>query len=199
MARAASFPRRRREEVLRAAAELFHEKGYAATSTADLAARLGMLRGSVYYYFDTKEGLLFELIHDVYARVLASLEEVVGGGGDAVARLRRFVENSVVQFATDRVAGALVLNESHSLSAEHRALVRRDAETYERVLLDLLREGQREGLVRPDVDVRIVAMAVLGAGNWLHRWYREGDDVTPHELGRQFADTFLDGLVPRPG
>src|SRR5215213_3726614 len=127
MARAASFPRRRRDEVLRAAAELFHERGYAATSTADLAARLGMLRGSVV----------------------------------SVARLRRFIENSVVQFATDRVAGALVLNESHSLSAEHRAVVRRDAETYERALLDLLREGQREGLVRADVDVRIVAMAVL--------------------------------------
>src|SRR4051812_47029843 len=159
MARAASFPRRRREEVLRAAAELFHEQGYAATSTADIAARLGMLRGSVYYYFETKEGLLSELIQDVYARTSRSLEAVLADGGDALERLRRLIENHVVQFATDRVAGALVLNESHSLSAEHRAQVRADAEAYERAIVDLLHEGQRAGLVRPDLDARVVAMA----------------------------------------
>ena len=71
-----TFPRRRREEMLAAAAELFYEHGYAATSTADIAERMGIQRGSVYYYFDTKEGLLLELIEDVYRHALASLERV---------------------------------------------------------------------------------------------------------------------------
>ena len=65
-----SFPAPAPGEMLAAAAELFYEHGYAATSTADIAERMGIQRGSVYYYFDTKEGLLLELIEDVYRHAL---------------------------------------------------------------------------------------------------------------------------------
>ena len=71
--RAPPAQRRRRAEVLRVAAELFSENGYEATSTTDIAERLGIKGGSVYYYIDSKEALLFELVEDIYGLLLESL------------------------------------------------------------------------------------------------------------------------------
>jgi AcrR family transcriptional regulator len=194
-----TFPRRRREEMLLAAAELFHEKGYAATSTADIAARMGIQRGSVYYYFDTKEGLLFELIQDVYQRALDSLERVQRTDADPVGKLRALIADHVVSFTTHLIPGAIVLNESGSLSPENRERLRRDADAYERGMLELIAEGQRAGLLRHDIDARLACMAVLGAGNWVHRWYRPTDPFSPEEIGRQFAELLVAGMTARSG
>jgi AcrR family transcriptional regulator len=194
-----SFPRRRREEMLLAAAELFYEKGYAATSTADIAARMGIQRGSVYYYFDTKEGLLLELIQDVYARALESMERITATAAGPVEKLRALIVDHVVGFTTHLISGAIVLNESHSLSPENRERLRRDAHAYERGMLELIVEGQRSGDIRRDLDARLSCMAVLGAANWVHRWYRPDDEAPPEEVARQFADLLLSGMVADPG
>jgi AcrR family transcriptional regulator len=194
-----TFPRRRREEMLRVAAELFHERGYAATSTADLAERMGIQRGSVYYYFDTKEGLLLELIQDVYGRARASLARVQAGDGDPVDKLRALIEDHVVSFTTNLIPGALVINESGSLSPEHRDRVRADAAAYEAGMRGLIEEGQRAGTVRDDVDARLACMVVLGAANWVHRWYREDDERTPEEIARAFSSILIAGLLPSAG
>ena len=77
---------------------------------------MGIQRGSVYYYFDTKEGLLLELIQDVYRHALASLERVQATDADAVGKLRALIADHVVSFTDAPVPGAIVLNESRSLS-----------------------------------------------------------------------------------
>ena len=190
-----SFPRRRRDEMLAAAAELFYEHGYAATSTADIAERMGIQRGSVYYYFETKEGLLLELIEDVYRHALASLARVRATDDDAVAKLRALIADHVFAFTERLIPGAIVINESRSLSPENRDRLRRDAEAYEAGVVALIAEGQAAGLIRADLDPRLAAMAVLGAVNWVHRWYRPSDPASPADIGRQFADLLLGGLT----
>jgi AcrR family transcriptional regulator len=189
-----SFPRRRRDEMLAAAAELFYENGYAATSTADIANRMGIQRGSVYYYFETKEGLLLELIEDVYRHALASLAKVQATELDPVGKLRALIVDHVLAFTSALIPGAIVLNESRSLSTENRERLRGDAEAYEAGIEALIAEGQTAGLIRADLDPRLAAMAILGAVNWVHRWYRPSDPFTPDEIGRQFAEVLLGGL-----
>src|SRR5213595_1120719 len=78
--------RRRRAEVLRVAAKLFAEQGYEATSTTDIAERLGIKGGSVYYYIESKEALLFELVEDIYGLLLESLHEVLDSDDDPLAK-----------------------------------------------------------------------------------------------------------------
>ena len=190
-----TFPRRRRDEMLAAAAELFYENGYAATSTADIATRMGIQRGSVYYYFDTKEGLLLELIEDVYRHALASLARVQATDDDAVAKLRALIVDHVLAFTSALIPGAIVLNESRSLSPQNRDRLRRDAEAYEAGIEALIVAGQSGGLIRTDLDPRLATMAVLGVVNWVHRWYRPTDPFTPAQIGAQFADVLLGGLV----
>jgi AcrR family transcriptional regulator len=189
-----SFPRRRREEMLAVAAELFYEHGYAATSTADIAERMGIQRGSVYYYFDTKEGLLLELIEDVYRQALASLERVRASGGDAADKLRALISDHVHAFTEHLIPGAIVINESRSLSPENRDRLRRDAEAYEAGVVELIAEGQAAGVLRRELDPRLAALTVLGALNWIHRWYRPSDPAPADEIAAQFASVLLTGL-----
>jgi len=190
-----SFPRRRRDEMLTAAAELFYEHGYAATSTADIAERMGIQRGSVYYYFETKEGLLLELIEDVYRHALASLERVRASDADALGKLRALIADHVAAFTARLIPGAIVINESRSLSPANRDRLRGDADTYEAGIVALIREGQATGSIRAELDPRLASMAVLGVLNWVHRWYRPTDPATPGEIAGQFAAVLLGGLA----
>jgi AcrR family transcriptional regulator len=181
--------------MLAAAAELLYEHGYAATSTADIAERMGIQRGSVYYYFDTKEGLLLELIEDVYRHALASLARVRASDADAVAKLRALIADHVHAFTDRLIPGAIVINESRSLSPANRDRLRRDAEAYEAGVVELIAEGQAAGLIRPELEPRLASLAVLGVLNWVHRWYRPTDPATPEEIAAQFAEVLLGGLA----
>jgi TetR/AcrR family transcriptional regulator, cholesterol catabolism regulator len=181
--------------VLRVAAELFAENGYETTSTTDLAERLGIKGGSVYYYIDSKEELLFELVEDIYGLLLESLREVLESDADPLAKLRQLIELHVSGMARHRHRGALILNETRSLSPEHRAITEAHAAAYEAGLASVISAGQEEGQIDPDLDPKLVTKALLGAGNWVNRWYREGGAWSPEDVSSDFARVFLVGLA----
>ena len=189
-------PLRRREEVLATAARLFFEQGYAATSTTDIAHELGMHRGSIYYYLSTKEDLLYELIQQRYTSGSELLEALAERGGDALSRLRWLLEEHIRTVAENRIPSALALNEARSLSPERRARILGENDAYERAVAGLIAEGSAAGVIRDDVDPKLAAMALLGAANWLHRWYDQSRGAAPAEVGRQFAAVFTRGLAP---
>jgi TetR/AcrR family transcriptional regulator, cholesterol catabolism regulator len=192
----ASF--RRREEVLRTAARLFFERGYAATSTADIAGELGLHRGSVYYYLSTKEELLYELVRDRYGTGTALLERLRGDPADALTKLRHLIEEHVTELAGNLIPSALALNESRSLSPEHREEIAAEEAAYQHGVANLIAAGQSEGTIRDDIDPGLVTMAILGAINWMHRWYDESRGSSPRTIARQFATTFARGLAATP-
>ena len=94
---------------------------------------------------------------------------------DAVGKLRALIADHVHAFTERLIPGAIVINESRSLSPENRERLRRDAEAYEAGIVELIAEGQRAGLLRAELDPRLASLTVLGALNWVHRWYRPGD------------------------
>lgn len=187
--------RRRRQEVLRVAAELFAERGFAGTSTGDIADALGIKGGSVYYYIDSKEALLFELMQDIYGLLLGELGLILEADADALEKLRRLVHLHVAGMAEHRHRGALILHETRSLSPEHREVVAGHAAAYEEGVASIVAEGQEAGLLDPGLDPRLVTKALLGAGNWINRWYREGSPWSPDDLSSQYARIFLGGLA----
>lgn len=188
--------RRRRDEMLRAASELFLEQGYEATSTAEIAERLGIRRGSVYYYLDTKEELLFELMENVYTGFRLAVDEIRASDLDALEKLRQLIRYHVKYLIENLVQTTLYLTEFRSLSAEHQAVVVDQEAAYKRAVFELIADGQREGTVREDIDPQIATMALLGAANWVYRWYG-GDGKTPAEqIAEQFELILGDALSP---
>src|SRR5215217_3230815 len=89
-------PRRRQNEILEAAAQVFHEKGYESTSIQDIADAVGILKGSLYYYITSKEDLLYEILQDVHQAGIKNLELIDAVDGTALEKIRAFV---VVHFA----------------------------------------------------------------------------------------------------
>jgi AcrR family transcriptional regulator len=162
-------------EILAAAFEVFVERGYEAATIQDIASRVGLLKGSLYYYIESKEALLFALVLRAYDNVMNSLasdEELLRG--DAIARLCRFIELFVGNLS-DNITEAearLVQQEKHRLSHPHRREIRARAEVVESFLRDILSQGIVEGHFDPETDLRVAVhtiFSILNGDSWILR------------------------------
>ena len=194
---------RRRDEVIDAAARVFHEKGYAAASIQDVADELGMLKGSVYHYIDSKQDLLFAIIEDVHRRTMDELEQWVSIEGGALVRLRAFLHGQVLSYCRNVERVGVFLQDMRSLSEDQRVRILDERDRYDRVVRDLIRSGQEEGVIDPEVDPKLAAMAIFGMLNWVSTWWRPDGPSTPDEVADEFTDLALSGLarrdIPRSG
>lgn len=197
LAAPARTPRER--EILDAAATVFHEKGYAAATIQDIADAVGILKGSLYYYIDSKEDLLFEVLRDAHHLSRMRLADAQAVEGDALVKLRAFMEMHVKSNIDNRVIIGVYFHDFRSLTPERRAVFMGEHDVHEDYVLELVRLGKEQGLIDPDVPVRMTVLALMGMMNWVYQWYRPDRDggVTPKELAAAFADLALKGLSSR--
>jgi TetR/AcrR family transcriptional regulator, cholesterol catabolism regulator len=160
----------RRQEIVATAAHLFAERGYAATSFRDIAASVGLLKGSLCYYAPSKEELLVEIIAAVHDRGAAIVREAARGRPDTLAELSRLVEGAVTYVMDAPDENLVALREYRALSAERRRRMNPDRIAVWERLRTLIRAGRREGVVRDDVDDFVVATAIVGAINSVPTW-----------------------------
>jgi AcrR family transcriptional regulator len=190
--------RGRREEIFEAAARMFNQKGYAATSIQDVADAVGILKGSLYYYIDSKEDLLFQIIEDVHQVSINRLEQLRSLEGSALVRLRAVIEGHVLNNARNVVKTGVFFSDFRSLSEERRARIVAERDLYDAFVRELIRQGQEEGVIYADVDPKLTAMAVLGMMNWLYQWYRPDGERSPEEIAREMANLVLAGISCEP-
>jgi TetR/AcrR family transcriptional regulator, cholesterol catabolism regulator len=197
-ARKAPAPRRREQEILEAAAEVFHERGYESTSIADIAKRVGILKGSLYYYITSKEDLLHEIIKGVHDDALGNLERTRAVEGNALQRLRAFAVIHFTFNAENRVKTAVFFQDFRSLSEERRQGIVDERDIYDNFVRDLIRQGQEEGQICPDIDAKLGAISILGMLNWIYHWYRPGGSQSASEIAEAYADFVVAGLTCDP-
>lgn len=185
----------RRDEVLEAATRVFHSKGYATASIQDVADELGILKGSLYYYIDSKEDLLFSIIQRVHSDRMDRLEEWLQVEGDALVKLRAYLEEQVQAYCRDVAQVGVFLNDFHHLSAERRATILQERDRFDSALRDLLRQGVDQGVMAADMDPKLTAMAIFGMMNWISTWWRPDGPSTPEDVATQFTDLVLAGVV----
>jgi len=176
----------RRQVILNAAAELFADEGYDRTSIRDIARKVGLLPGSVYHYFASKDELYLAVHGEGFRRLMESVHAAIGESDDPWERLTRACEVHVGRIAggspVDRVTGHnLAMTGSTALFAKMRPM----REAYENVyrrLIDALP-------VAPGTDRTLLRLLLLSGMNWVYVWYREGKR-SPKEI----ADTMVDML-----
>ena len=191
-------PRRRQQEIVEAAARVFHEKGYESTSIQDIADAVGILKGSLYYYITSKEDLLFEVIQGVHEEALKSLERTRHLEGDALQKIRAFVVVHVTHNATNLVKMAVFFHDFRSLSGERREIIVKERDLYDHALRELIRQGQEEGTICPDIDPKLAAITVLGMMNWIYQWYRPGGGLSVEEIASAYGDFVVAALACDP-
>ena len=184
--------RQRRVEILKSAAAAFRRRGYHGASMGEIAQALRMTKGSLYYYFKNKEEILF-FCHDYSLDILLEvLERVETAGGTPPQKLRSLVE-SFVHHILDDLRGTALTLDFQALSAPllRRVIAKRDR--FDRGIRRLLQEGMDAGAFAPG-DPKLLTFGILGAVNWIPRWFDPTGPATSEEIGRVFADYLVAGL-----
>lgn len=185
-----------RDEILDAAALIFREKGYHATSMRDIAQAVELKKGSLYHHVSSKQDILLALLDRALDLIIHDLEAVAGQELSPTDKLRQAMETYLV-FLTEHLSlSSVLLLEHRSLEPElHDAHIpRRDH--VESIWRDLIREGVEVGVFQ-DVDPAGAVRGLLGILNWTVTWYRPEGPLSPVEIADQYADLFLSGLLNR--
>ena len=187
----------RREEILSLAAEQFAERGVASTTVRDIGAAAGILSGSLYHHFTSKDQMVVELLLPVMERQVDHYRTIVGANDAAAATLRALIKVAVVEAAETPNETRMIRNDTQTLTAIPAL----------RPVSDLLLEaaklwgsvvdrGAESGDFRADVDARLVVAAMFDAVLSTTRWFTGGTPQRPDTVGDALADLFLGGLAP---
>lgn len=183
---------RKREEILRAAARAFSRKGYHGTSLEDIADELLMTKGSLYYYFKDKEHILFECHDNSLNKVLENLENVKSETGPADEKLRDLIV-SHVNVMLDTLQGSTLALDFNALSDDLLKQVVDKRDAFERGIRDIIQQGIDSGIFQP-VDTKLSVFMIMGAINWITKWYRADGRYNAEDIGPFYADLFIAGL-----
>ena len=186
---------RRRQEILDAAAGLFYEKGYDATSTKDIADAAGLLKGSLYYYVDTKEDFLFEIIKESHDGAIETLDRVRQVEGDTLARLAHLISEHFRYFVENLVSTTIYFREFRVLSPERQALIAAEGDVYLEFVRELLLQGQREGVIAEHFDIRLISIGIVGMVNSAWLWYQPGGSRSIDEIAAEFVKVIVGGVA----
>ena len=184
----------RKEQVIRKAAELFREKGYAASSMRDLAQLLGIEAASLYSHIKSKEEILQSLCFDMAAEFRKSLDEVEKLTIPASEKLRRGILGHIQVMAKDLTASAVFMNEHRHLSQPHLREFLLLRINYINRFKDIIEEGITLGEFKETIDKKLAVMTLFSSLNWMPQWYDPQSNVVPNELGQQLADMLVNGM-----
>jgi AcrR family transcriptional regulator len=192
------FVSARRAEIVAIAGELFAERGYAHTTVREIADAAGILSGSLYHHFDSKESMIEALLRGFLDRIGREYLELASSDRDPVTTLRALVHVAFGALATDRAAVAVMLNEYNVLVQYPRFAFLRDAvEATERLWVGVLDAGMRAGEFRADVPADAVYRFLRDA-IWVSvRWYRPDGPQRPGDIADEYLTVLLGGLATR--
>lgn len=186
--------KRRRQEVIDVAARIFNEKGYEATSIQEIAEEVGILKGSLYYYIDTKEDLLFSVIEEAYDAALNLVERLEQRDGGALELIEALVHGHAEVFSKNYVQTSVFFREFRALSEERQKTIREAGDVYIRFLVSQIRRGQRSGEVKSEINPRLSAIGIIGMMNSMAFWYRPDGPASAAQIGREFSRLVIGGL-----
>lgn len=185
-----------RDEILQAAAQIFSQKGFHATSMQDIAQSVNLQKASLYHHINSKQEILEEVLNKALDLLIANMQQVMVLPLPVDEKLRQAMRVYLKTMLDHRDLAAVLLLEHRSLEPEFRTrhITRRDR--FERLWRDLVKEGSSNDLFYCE-DPALAARALMGVMNWTITWYRPDGPLSAEVIAEQFADLFLCGLLTR--
>lgn len=180
------------ESILHIAADIFAEKGYHQASIRDIARRTQVSLSGLYYYFQSKEELLFLIQTHALGLLIAGVEERLPAATSPQEKLRALIDNHLRFFVHNMAEMKVLSHEAQSLTGEFRANVDAQKRSLTRIAKEILREVDPHS----ELDERVSAFALFGMMNWLYAWYRPERDADVDKLVHDMTAIFMDGFVP---
>jgi TetR/AcrR family transcriptional regulator, cholesterol catabolism regulator len=182
----------RLSEILEHATDVFDEKGYEGASMRDLSRASGMSLAGLYYYFESKEKLLYLIQRHTFSTILETLRKRLEGVTDPEQRIRVFILNHLEYFLANQKAMKVLSHEDEVLKNGFGAEIAAIKREYVHTGVELMEELKRShGL---EFSSRTAALSLFGMMNWIYTWYKPRVDGAAEELAREMGNIFLHGL-----
>ena len=181
--------------ILRESSAIFAEKGYDGASVRDISAATGVSLSGLYYYFKSKEDLLFLIQRHCFDTLLERLAEDLEGVDGPVDRLEVIVRNHLRFFADNMSEMKVLSHEAEALTGEYRRQIAARKREYVRAVQACVDQVAPD---RDPADRRVATFALFGMMNWIYTWYRPGKDVSVDRLSSTILQIFLGGVGPPP-
>ena len=184
---------RRLAEILDHATEVFCKKGYEGASMRDLSRASGMSLAGLYYYFESKERLLYLIQKHTFATIVQRLKARLEGVPDSEERVRVFILNHLEYFLANPAAMKVLSHEDEVLRNGFGAEVAAIKREYYRICVGLLDELKRaRGL---QFTTRLAVLSLFGMMNWIYTWHNPRVDADAASIAREMGDIFLRGVT----
>ncbi len=186
----------RRAELLDIAADLFATRGFLATTVREIADVAGILSGSLYHHFDSKESMVDEILRSFLAFQQESYNAVLRETRDPRTTITELIRQSFHAMHQYRSAVAIFQNESHYLAQFDRfEYLRNSAKNFERTWIRVLREGQRVGVVRSDLNVKLAYRFVRDTVWTTVHWYDPSGRLNANRVAEQYIAILCGGIM----
>jgi TetR/AcrR family transcriptional regulator, cholesterol catabolism regulator len=179
-------------EILAHATDVFCKKGYEGASMRDLSRATGMSLAGLYYYFESKERLLFLIQKHTFSTIVRRLKSRLEGVIDPETRIRIFILNHLEYFLANQEAMKVLTHEAEALKngfASELAAIKRE---YYRICVDLLDNLKRERELQ--FSARIAVLSLFGMMNWIYTWHNPRVDANAESMAQEMGDIFLRGV-----
>jgi TetR/AcrR family transcriptional regulator, cholesterol catabolism regulator len=182
--------------ILRTAASIFAEKGYHDSSIRDISRATGVSLSGLYYYFSSKEELLFLIQDHCFTTLLENLERALEPEPDPLKRFHLTIENHLGFFVNNMKEMKVLSHELDSLGGEFRGEVNAKKRRYTDMVQSVLKGVAP---AKPAVDSRVAVFALFGMMNWIYNWYHPERDVSVPKLADDMSQLFLQGYLAGEG
>src|SRR6201982_4124254 len=183
------------DDIVSAAAKVFRTKGYHAATVRDIADEVGILKGSLYHHFDSKEDLLYLVVKESIPQMDGNHADIGAGARPAKEKLRRAISAHMEAFDRHYPHLFVYLRERESVKRRFREMIGFSPKEYERCWQQILREGVENDEFRPDLHIQVTSYGLLRMLNWLYKWYDPKGRLNVHEVAEQFTSLALAGLA----
>lgn len=183
---------KRMSEILAHATDVFCAKGYEGASMRDLSRATGMSLAGLYYYFESKERLLFLIQKHTFTTIVARLKKRLENVSDPEERIGIFILNHLEYFLADQAAMKVLSHEAEVLKNGFAAELAATKREYYRICVGLLDDLKRERNL--EFSTRLAVLSLFGMMNWIYTWYNPRVDGDAESIACEMAEIFLRGV-----
>jgi AcrR family transcriptional regulator len=183
---------RRLGKILAHATEVFYEKGYEGASMRDLARSSGMSLSGLYYYFESKEKLLYLIQKHTFSTIVDNLRQRLDEVSEPEQRIRIFILNHLEYFLANQKAMKVLSHEAEVLKNGFGTEIASLKRTYYRMCVDLLDDFK--SAEKLEFSTRMAVLSLFGMMNWIYTWYNPRVDADAEHLARGMSEIFLRGI-----
>ena len=182
----------KRKNILDAATRLFAKKGFEITTTREISRAAQISNAALYYYFDTKEDILYQILDETITTGLELIKRI-GTSEKTLKKKLSSILRMHTRNAVDYNKMKLLVHDQKSLSPEHKKLLDKKQEDYVGFLIRILNNLKKRGEII-DINTKVCAFAFFGMVSWAYRWYNPKGRIKPWELSNIFNQIFTKGI-----